>query len=160
VIRLVVVARVLAGLVLVAGLGTAATMGLRPAVAPHALAAAPRRPPPLADRMTIVVAESMIARFVAAAPFRRDRRPPSRSPGPVLASSAAPVPRPELRLTGLALGGRPAAVIDGWPGAEGGRLLVVGDTAAGLRLVRVSADGAVVVGRDTVYRLRLPPFTP
>ena len=67
---------------------------------------------------------------------------------------AAPAaPRPALALTGIVRGRRPAAVLSGVPGVEGEVVLRPGDSAGGLRLVRLDGDRAIVHGLDTTWRL-------
>ncbi|HEX9611937.1 MAG TPA: hypothetical protein VF978_08590 [Gemmatimonadales bacterium] len=110
--------------------------------APADAAATPADPPAVADRNL----------------FRADRRRPSR-PYELLASTTADSPRrapPTLKLVGVALGSTRAALLQGIPGTEGARVLAEGDTVAGMTLVRVHRDRAVLlVGTDTVT-LTLP----
>jgi hypothetical protein len=90
--------------------------------------------------------------------FRADRRPAearfNADSAAMPEEQAAPAPpRPALALTGIVRGRRPAAVLSGVPGVEGEVVLRPGDSAGGLRLVRIDGDRAVVHGLDTTWRL-------
>ena len=90
-------------------------------------------------------------------PFRPDHQPTTAryDPyAPAVPVSAAPPPtaRPAVALAGIA--GPPwYAVIEGVPGREGGVLLAVGDSAGGVRLLRINSDTATVAGFDTTWVL-------
>jgi len=103
--------------------------------------------------------DSLARLLVAAGPFRRARRPAPQSyrlDAVAPAALAGPaLLRPILRLTGVVLGSRPVAVIEGIPGASGGRVLAVGDTLGGLRLQRILARSATLVGFDTTWTLTI-----
>lgn len=91
--------------------------------------------------------------------FRVDRRParvaydPSRGSAPPQASAA--VPKPGLALVGLVMGRQPSAVIEGFPGVEGSRVVRTGDMVSGLRVARILADRVIVVGMDTTWVLKV-----
>ncbi|HEV8356899.1 MAG TPA: hypothetical protein VGQ17_09070 [Gemmatimonadales bacterium] len=93
----------------------------------------------------------------ARAPFRADRRPPQAkfAAGPTAMAAAPPTPRPVLVLQGIIWGDEPAIVLDGLPGGTPQRLLYRGDSAAGLRVVRITTSTAVVKGLDTTWVLSL-----
>jgi hypothetical protein len=103
--------------------------------------------------------ESLATAVAARASFRRSRRPAAiaydPAPSEASVSSEPVVPKPALVLTGIALGVRPVAVLEGLPGFEGPVVLAEGDTAAGLRIKRVRESGVVVMGYDTSWVLLL-----
>lgn len=92
-------------------------------------------------------------------PFRLDRRVAEAPFDPLRAEGAPPAPprptRPNLVLTGVMLGGQPAALIEGLPGGEGSRLVNVGERYGDYLLREVTVDHAVVVSRDTTWVLRV-----
>lgn len=109
---------------------------------------------PLIVRMprTATVAESLHDRLVALAPFRPNRIP---TDPPITAQPSTPPVRPSLVLSAIVWGERPAAVIEGLPGVEGGRVVVAGDTVGGLAIRAIGRLTAVVAGPDTTWLLRL-----
>jgi len=105
-------------------------------------------------------AESLAARVDEGDVFRLGHSPAAVRYDP--AAGAAPQgwtppqpPRPALRLTGLVGGAAPAAAIEGLPGVEGGRLLRIGEEAAGFRVVAIEGGRVRVAGQDTVWVLTL-----
>ncbi len=101
-----------------------------------------------------------VERAIARPAFRADRRAPSRGYDPEQAlrpdPPAAPlVPKPTLAITGIVWGEEPAAVVEGVPGTEGSVVLRPGDSAAGLRMVRIQGDRVVIRGMDTTWQLRV-----
>jgi hypothetical protein len=119
-------------------------------------AAASQAPSP--EQLSVRTQDSLARRLIAAGPFRRSRRPPPLSytlDTPPPAPQSGPGLRPGLRLTGIILGPRPVAVIEGIPGASGGRVLAVGDTLGGLRVRRILARSATLVGFDTTWTLTI-----
>ena len=102
-------------------------------------------------------------RVVARDPFRLLRRASPIAftvamPEQGLAAATMPMrpPKPALVLRGL-VGGPPwEAVLDGVPGRERGVVARAGDVLGGtaeLRVRRVGADGVVITGMDTTWRL-------
>ena len=89
-----------------------------------------------------------------AAPFQRNRTPAAREAQPATVP-AAPTPRPMLALRAIAGGSSPSAAIEGLPGADGPRLLRVGDTAAGIAVRRIRDGTVTLVGYDTTWVLRI-----
>jgi hypothetical protein len=94
-------------------------------------------------------------------PFRMSRSPAGVrfDPGDALAVPLPMAPpmvsRPQLVLVGVVLGSEPTALIEGLPGADGPRLLRLGERVGGFGLREVTADGAVIAGPDTVWTLRV-----
>lgn len=90
--------------------------------------------------------------------FRADRRPSGRpysdAPPMTAISDAAPrPPKPAIAVTGLVGGSRPAAVLEGLPGLEGARVVAVGDSAGGVRVIRITGSTIVLRGFDTLWTL-------
>lgn len=90
--------------------------------------------------------------------FRADRRAPSAAYDPEKAElpDTPPVPRmpiPALAISGIVWGMEPAAVVEGVPGVEGSVVLRRGESAAGLRVVRIDRERVVIRGMDTTWRL-------
>jgi hypothetical protein len=90
--------------------------------------------------------------------FRSARRPasvaydPQRTGAPV---EVAQAPKPALALVGLVGGADATAVIEGFPGIEGSRVVRVGDVVSGLRVKQIVTDRVVIVGMDTTWVLRV-----
>ncbi len=105
--------------------------------------------------------DSSLAAALAAAPFRAKRQPASRryAPETELAADAVAqpaAPRPRLRVVGYVLTAvRPAVVIDGIAEGQTPALLSVGDSAAGIRLIKLTAQAATLRGFDTTWVLPL-----
>lgn len=91
-------------------------------------------------------------------PFRSDRRS-SRiafDPAVVRGAAAAPVATPDPNLIGVVGGGSSfAAVLRGFPGLEGARVLGPGERAGAYTVRAVYDDSAIVAGPDSLLRLRL-----
>jgi hypothetical protein len=58
-------------------------------------------------------------------------------------------------LLGLVTGAEATAVIEGFPGVEGARVVRVGDVVAGLRVKQIASDRVVIVGMDTTWVLKV-----
>jgi len=106
------------------------------------------------------IARAVIARDV----FRAARRAavitydPQRAAAPVDASQP---PKPILALLGLVAGAEATAVIEGFPGVEGARVVRVGDAIAGIKVQHIAGDQVRLVGMDTVWVLRVrEPWKP
>jgi hypothetical protein len=88
--------------------------------------------------------------------FRASRRPapiaydPVRGAQPVVADAA---PKPVLLLVGIVTGAEPTAVIEGFPGVDGARVVRAGDVVAGLRVKHIGGGVVRIVGMDTVWVL-------
>jgi hypothetical protein len=74
-----------------------------------------------------------------------------------LASAAMPpaAPKPGLTVSGIIWSASPAAVLSGIPGLDGSRVVIPGDSIAGLRVKRISAGEVVIAGLDTVWNLHV-----
>lgn len=90
--------------------------------------------------------------------FRSARRAPSvaydpqRTAAPVEASQP---PKPVLALLGLVVGAEATAVIEGFPGVEGARVVRVGDVVSGIRVQGIARNQVRLVGMDTVWVLQV-----
>lgn len=87
--------------------------------------------------------------------FRATRRPALTLYDPVRASQPvveAP-PKPTLVLVGIVVGSEPTAVIEGFPGFEGPRVVRIGDVVAALRVRSIGPTGVRITGMDTVWTL-------
>lgn len=150
--------RVVGWVVLVSGIVAAPVAVVRPLLpatsAPVAVGAR-ERPASAASRYP---ADSLAARIAAHDLFRFDRRPATmpydpQRPAAVLGTYTPP--KPALRLVGLVSAAEPAALIEGLPGIEGGRVLRRGDRIAGLTIAAIERGRVRVVGMDTVWVLTL-----
>ena len=119
---------------------------------------APRAPVPPMQPIAVRDAEKSASALRQHDPFRIDRRPsdvrynPWAPVGAAVAPPARP-PRPPLAIGGI-VGGPPwNALVLGLPGREGGALLTVGDTAAGIRVLRITRDTVYLAGLDTTWAL-------
>jgi hypothetical protein len=101
--------------------------------------------------------DSIILAASARAPFQPSRRQasvrfdarrvlPSTPPPP-------PPPRPQLALTGIVWGQDPAAVVEGLPGIEGGKLVRKGEQVNGITIRRVARNHIEASGFDTLWTL-------
>jgi hypothetical protein len=118
---------------------------------PHAVSKSPRtpsRPYPADSLGHLVTARDL---------FRTGRRPalimydPVRAAQPVV---EAP-PKPTLVLVGIVVGMEPTAIIEGFPGIEGSRVVRIGDVVAGLRVRSIASTGVRVTGMDTLWILKV-----
>ncbi len=106
-----------------------------------------------------------LARLAVSRPlFRASRRPssvaydPQRAVAPVESNQP---PKPALALVGIVAGPEPSAVIEGFPGVEGSRVVRAGDVVSALRVKRVEGDRVVIVGMDTTWVLKVrEPWKP
>jgi hypothetical protein len=104
------------------------------------------------------LSDSLLAVAVARPMFRPGRRPaavafdPARSVSSA-ASDAPAVPKPPLSVSGIVWGGEPIALVEGLPGVEGSAVLRRGDSASGIRVVRIERDRVVLHGLDTTWNL-------
>src|SRR3989304_3447806 len=87
--------------------------------------------------------------------FRRSRRPAlaGTQATSVAAMTPPPRPMPALQLVGLVAGAKPTAVIAGFPGTTGPRVVRVGEVISGLRVRRIGTEGVEVAGMDTTWLL-------
>ncbi len=141
--------------------GAAAALG----VGVLALAAPPFQvhlpaPPPAgvaSSATAVTVSDSLVRQVIARTPFRASRSPAARpydlDRGTVEVVEAPPVPRPRLTLAGIVWEPEPLAIIEGLPGAEGGKVLRRGEVVGGLKLKRIERNRVVITGLDTTWNL-------
>ncbi len=94
------------------------------------------------------------------APFRVTRIPASISYDPdrnLLPGAPSPpaIPKPSLVLSGIVSGAVPAAVLEGFPGVDGPRVVRAGEVVSGLQVRAIRRDAVVVTGLDTTWTLRV-----
>lgn len=108
------------------------------------------------DQAPKISADS-VAGIAARNPFRITRRPalPPYDPLRLAEQLAPPPPRPALVLVGVMEGHSPSAVIEGFPGVEGARVVRVGDVIAGLSIKNVGGGRVVITGMDTTWVLQV-----
>lgn len=158
-----VVRRVTAWSFVLSGGGAVLWAAVAPAVTgPQAGPPRPSMPSPASSPSYAVdsLGRAAIARDV----FRPARRPAvirydlQRPAAPVEANQA---PKPALALLGLVAGPDATAVIEGFPGVEGVRVVRVGDVVAGLRVKLIGSDRVTIVGVDTTWVLKVrEPWKP
>lgn len=123
-----------------------------------------RRPPRAFAVLRPYPVDSLARLAVARDLFRSARRAPAIAYDPQRAASpveAPQPPRPVLALLGLVTGAEATAVIEGFPGVEGVRVVRVGDVVSGLKVKHIESDRVVVVGMDTTWVLRVrEPWKP
>ncbi len=156
---LAAIARVGATLVLLVGLGVAAASFAPRVVGPAPAVGLDRGPIPFVETVKSTRVDSSAAALVGLAPFRADRTPVAERAAPPT-GPASSLPKPILRLTAIALGVVPAAIIEGFGAAEASRVVVVGDTALGLKVRSITGRSVVIVGLDTTWTLRLDEGRP
>jgi hypothetical protein len=142
----------------VASIGLA--LGARLAVWPLVPVDAPRRADAAVgpeSMATSVKPDSLVAQLVVRDPFRFTRRPSPVRYDPVRLAQPAtpPSPKPPLVLLGIVWDRRSdaTALVEGIPGAEGPRLVRLGETVGGLRVKAIKPDRLVITGLDTTWTL-------
>jgi hypothetical protein len=102
-------------------------------------------------------AESLSMAIVGRDVFRRGRLPATLAydPNRSLVSPGTASPKPQLQLVGLTSGAQPSAVIEGFPGVEGSRVVRAGDQVGVLRVIAIKSDVVTIVGLDTTWILRV-----
>jgi hypothetical protein len=138
-----------AGAVLLGGFTPLAGGPGRPAPRPSTPVHAIARPYPAESLGRVAVGRDLFRLTRAPAPVRYDA-----ARGAVPMESNAP-PKPTLALVGLVVGGEPTAVIEGWPGLDGSRVVRVGDQVSGIRVAAIAPDHVKLVGMDTVWVLKV-----
>jgi len=99
-------------------------------------------------------ADSPPALVVARDLFRGSRRPSGVGYDPQrVDASQSSTPKPVLVLVGLVGGNAPSALIEGFPGIEGARVVQLGDVVAGVRVAAIRAREVRLTGMDTVWTL-------
>lgn len=118
-----------------------------------------RKPAPVLGAPRSYPADSLAAVAVARDVFRSERRPASAPYDPSRAAdgppSATPAPKPVLILDGVVWAAVPQAVVEGLPGANGPRVVRVGDRVGWLQVKRIERSRVVIAGMDTVWALTL-----
>ena len=106
---------------------------------------------------TVRVPADSVAAVVSRDPFRIGRRPvlPAYDPLKLAEQQAPPPPKPTFVLVGIVDGAAPSAVIEGFPGVDGSRVVRVGDVIAGFAVKRISAGRVIIAGADTTWRLEV-----
>ncbi len=122
-----------------------------------ALPAPAAHQPPHSPNSVRYAADSLLAVAVRRDLFRPERRPSSVAydPARLVVAEAPPAPKPALALVGIVGGAGGSAVIEGFPGVDGWRVVYRGDVVAGLRIGTIGRDSVVIVGMDTVWVLRI-----
>lgn len=77
---------------------------------------------------------------------------------PLPMGATAPAIRPQLVLRGLVGGPSLEALVEGVPGVEGSTVIRVGETIAGITLRAVRRDTAILVAKDTTWKLTVRRF--
>jgi hypothetical protein len=71
------------------------------------------------------------------------------------------VPKAALTLVGLVAGAEPTAIIEGFPGVEGSRVVRPGDQVSGIKVLAIMRDRVRLAGMDTVWVLQVrEPWKP
>lgn len=109
-----------------------------------------------ATRAPRISADSVSA-IASRDPFRIGRRPalPVYDPLRLAELQAAPPPRPTLVLVGVMDAASPSAVIEGFPGVDGARVVRVGDLISGLAVKKMGSGRVVITGMDTTWVLQV-----
>jgi hypothetical protein len=158
-----VVRRVTAWSVAVSGAGAVLWAAVAPAVAVPGIAP-PRSSRPFHAASRPYALDSVARLAVARDVFRSARRPagitydPQRAAAPAEANQP---PKPALMLVGIVAGAEPTAVIEGFPGVDGSRVVRPGDQVSGIKVVGIMRDRVRLAGMDTVWVLQVrEPWKP
>ncbi len=158
-----VVRRVTAWALVVSGAGAVLTASVAPILARPEIASSRPSTPSHAFPHPYAV-DSLIRAAVSRDLFRSARRAPSIAYDPQRATApleAPQPPKPVLSLMGLVGGAEATAVIEGFPGVEGARVVRVGDLVSGVRVAQIAVDHVRLVGMDTVWVLKVrEPWKP
>lgn len=152
----VVVARTVLLLLGVAGLGVAVTVAPHDRSVPYVnlpavvADASPTPAHPNIDSLASLVVQRNVFRL---------QRSPSSMPYDPQRPDAEPTPpppaRPSLTVTGIIWAATPTALVEGFPGTTGARLVSPGDTVGGLRVTLITANEVLLVGMDTTWTLTM-----
>lgn len=115
---------------------------------------APRRS---VDNLAPRISADSVSAIASRDPFRIGRRPALTAYDPLRLAEqqAPPPPRPTLVLVGVMDAASPSAVIEGFPGVDGARVVRVGDVIAGLAVKKVGSGRVIVTGMDTTWVLQV-----
>ena len=125
--------------------------------------AVPRRPLPLSAVVRLYPTDSLARAAVSRDVFRSARRAAEIAYDPQRAAAPAEnqPPKPALTLVGIVGGAEPTAVIEGFPGVDGSRVVRPGDQVSGIRVVGIMRDRVRLTGMDTVWVLQVrEPWKP
>jgi len=120
------------------------SLGPSAAVAHAALPTAVAYPAESLTRVVVARDAFRVGRRTALVPFD-----PMRGAEPVVEAA----PKPVLTVVGVVAGRESAALLEGFPGIEGTRVVRVGDVVAGLRVRSISRMAVRIAGMDTVWTL-------
>lgn len=109
------------------------------------------------DSARPLMARDAVTAIVDRDPFRIGRLPAITAYDPIRLAqpTAPPAPRPQLMLVGIIDGAEPSAVVEGFPGLEGARVVRVGEVVDGLRVKAISGGRVTIVGMDTTWVLEI-----
>ncbi len=143
---------------LLAGGAAVAWAAFAPMATPPARAAPTLAPIPSSTAATGGLALEAAARLVSRRdPFRLGRAPAAVRYDPERQASATvqvvSEPRPALRLVGVVAGPWPVAVIEGFSGLEGPRVVRPGERVGRLRIAAIAPGQVRVLGPDTAWTL-------
>ena len=103
--------------------------------------------------------DSLVRLVERRAPFRARRRPATvpfdPRPAVQVSDGQQNSAKPVLTLSGVVWGSEPAAVVQGFPGVEGSKVVRRGDGFGGIRVTRIERDRVSLAGLDTSWSLRL-----
>ena len=121
--------------------------------------------PPVSDSVSTArvtaakqtIAPDSVAAIVSRDPFRIGHRPALAAYDPLRLAEqlAPPPPRPALVLVGVMDGVTPSAVVEGFPGVEGARVVRPGDVIGGLAIKKVGSGRVTITGLDTTWVLQV-----
>jgi hypothetical protein len=113
--------------------------------------------PTRAGEIAPKIGSDSVAAIVSRDPFRIGHWPalPAYDPLRLAEQLAPPPPRPALVLAGLMDGVEAAAVIEGFPGVEGARVVREGDVIGLLTVRKVGSGRVVITGMDTTWVLQV-----
>lgn len=142
----------------VAAIGRAVTLelsGVNPVI---------RLPPAHSEVASPYRSDSALQAVVGRDLFRADRRPAVTRYDPAGMNTGPGVPsapvRPVLRLRGIMLTDTARALVEGFPATEGGRLVRVGESVAGLRVMAITRLQVRVGTADTSWTLTIQGHSP
>ncbi len=136
--------------------GAAAVLGaLLAPIVPSSASAPPRpTPTPVVEMRSQAGRDTLSHVVIGHDLFRLGRGPAAVPYDPDgLAAQVAPAARPALRLLGFVLGPHPVALIEGFPGIDGARVVRPGDKIGHLTVAAIALGRVRVVGMDTVWVL-------
>lgn len=157
-----VIRRMTAWTCVVTGAGAVLWAAVAPPVTVPGIAP-PRLSPPFHASLRRYPTDSLARVTVSRDVFRSARRAAAIVYDPQRAAAPAEnqPPKPALTLVGLVGGAEPSAVIEGFPGVEGSRVVRPGDQVSGIRIIGIMRDRVRLAGMDTVWVLQVrEPWKP